>query len=233
MDQIVTQLVDYIQSVPLGSIYVVYLIAAVWLLTESMGIGLPIEPMMLVLGAIASQGKLDPVTGLAAALGAAVIGTLAGASLAYLIGLRAGNRVARAGRFVGLTQTRVDHMELWLRRRGALGVVLARFVPVVRGFSPYVLGASGAPVPAFLLGTLAGALIYDGIWTGLGFTLGNNYEVALRFFDQFGLLGLVAVVAIVALVWLLHFLWVKYVWRRLSAHFHRHRTRQEATAPLR
>jgi membrane protein DedA with SNARE-associated domain len=233
MDQVVQQLVDFISSVPVSQLFVVYLIAAAWVGTESLGIGLPIEPMLLVLGAIAAQGRLNPTLGLTSALASAVVGTLAGASTGYLIGRRAGRGISRAGRFIGLNQARVEHMELWLRRRGVLGVFLARFVPVLRGLSPYVIGASRDPVPTFLIGTVAGGLGYTGIWVVLGFILGDHYTDALDFFDRFGVLGFVLLIAIIAVAYALYYLWSRYVWNRLARHFHRHRGVQlTPTAPL-
>ncbi len=233
MDSLVTQLVQFVQSVPPESFFLVYLFAGVWLMTESLGIGVPIEPVLLLLGALISQRQLNPILGLGLTIGAATIGTILGAFGGYSIGRTAGHRIVRVGRFVGLTPTRVEHMALWLRQRGARGVFAARFVPVLRGLAPYVIGASNERVATFLLGTITGAATYTGLWIVVGFVLGNHYQDALRFFDQFGLLGLAAAIAVLALGWALHYLWVRFVWGRLASHFHRHRaaTVETAAAP--
>jgi len=223
MDSLVTQLVQFVQSVPPESFFLVYLFVGVWLMTESLGIGVPIEPVLLLLGAVISQRQLNPIFGLGLTIGTATIGAVLGAFGGYSIGRTAGPRIVRVGRFVGLTPTRVEHMALWLRQRGARGVFAARLVPVLRGLAPYVIGASNERVTTFLLGTITGAATYSGLWIVLGFILGNHYQDALRFFDQFGLLGLAAVIAVLALGWALHYLWVRFVWRRLASHFHRHR----------
>jgi membrane-associated protein len=237
MDQVFSQLVQFVSTVPPSDIYVVYLLAGVWMAIESLGIGVPIEPVLLLLGALASQGKLNPVLGVSLALGAVTLGTLVGATIAYGIGRVAGRGIVRVGQHIGLTPTRVDHMEVWLRRRGALGIFLARFVPVLRGLAPYVIGALREPVAPFAIGTAAGALGYAAIWVVLGLILGDNYQAALSFFDQFGALGLAIVVGIIALAVVLHFLYVQHIWRRLSAHFHRHAHQHApqltATAPMR
>jgi membrane-associated protein len=232
MDALVTQLVQFIQGVPDGSFFVVYLIAAVWLAVESLGIGIPEESILLMLGAaIAQRTQIAPAQGITLAIGAAALGTVLGALGGYSIGRRAGPAVVRVGRFVGLSQSRADHMELWLRQRGAFGVAAARLVPVLRGLSPYVIGASQEELPSFLIGTISGALAFIVPWVIIGFALGGNYKVALNFLDQFGLLGLAAVVALVVFVWALHFLWMRFIWHHIAAHFHRHHAAQPAVAP--
>ncbi len=222
MDALVRQLVQFVHGVPAGSFFVVYLIVAVWMAIESLGIGVPEESILLLLGAAVSQRQIAPAAGLTLAIGAATIGTILGAFGGYSIGRRAGPAIVRVGRFVGLSQQRADHMELWLRQRGAFGVFVARLVPVLRGLSPYIIGASNERLSTFLLGTIAGALTFVVPWVVVGFVLGDNYKNALSFLDRFGLLGLVAVVALVAVVWALHYLWMRFVWRHLAAHFHRH-----------
>lgn len=227
MDQLVTQLVQFIKTT--DSFFVVYVISAVWVGTESLGIGLPIEPLLLLLGAAVSQRHLNPVLAIVLALAAATLGASLGALSGYGIGRRAGPRIVRVGRFVGLNQTRADHVQFWLRRRGALGVFAARFVPVLRGLAPYILGASQEPVAPFLAGTVAGAAGYNGIWIVLGVALGDHYQEALDFFNQYGLLALAVVATVIAILVVLRLLWVRFVWRRISAHFHRHHA--QALAP--
>lgn len=222
MDQLVTQLVQFIKTS--DSFFVVYVISAVWVGTESLGIGLPIEPLLLLLGAAVAQRHLNPILAIGLALGAATIGATLGALSGYGIGRRAGPRIVRVGRFIGLNQTRADHVQFWLRRRGAPGVFAARFVPVLRGLAPYILGASQEPIAPFLIGTVLGAAGYNGIWVILGFTLGNNYQEALDFFNQYGFLALAIAATVIAILVLLRLLWVRFVWQRISAHFHRHNT---------
>jgi len=222
MDRVVQQLVEFVSSIPADHIVVVYLVAAAWVAIESFGIGLPIEPVLLALGAIASQGKLNPALGLVGAIAAALLGTLTGAGLGYAIGRRAGHGVVRAGRIVGLDQARIEHMKLWLRQRGVMGIIFARFVPVLRGLAPYALGATDVPLPLFLVGTAIGGLGYTSVWIVAGFALGNKYAVAMGFFDRFGILGFVLIVAIVAALYVMHDLGSRYVWQRMPVHSHRH-----------
>ncbi len=230
MDALVNHLVQFIQGVPAQSFFVVYLIAGVWLAIESLGVGIPEETILLLLGAAVSARQITPAIGLPLAIGAAGLGTILGAIGGYSVGRRVGPGIVRVGRFIGLSQARADHLQLWLRQRGAAGVFAARWVPVVRGLSPYVIGASNEALSPFLVGTISGALTYTTIWVSVGFALGSNYPEALSFLDRFGLLGLIAVIALVALIWALHYLWMRFVWRRLAAHHQRHHAMAASTA---
>jgi membrane-associated protein len=209
VSQYVTSVLDYLHSAPQLAIYgIVFL----WMVTEGVGIGVPIEPMLLFVGALAARS--DPFeTALMYGLGAgiALLGTLVGASIGFLIGRSAGPHLAQVGKYIGLTQERIDHMELWLRRRGFMGVFIARIVPLLRGFSPYVIGASRLAFPVFVAGTLVGAILYESIWTGLGVYFGDNYQ------------GVAIVVLAILLYFVLHYLWAHISFGRLVVHWHRHR----------
>lgn len=211
---------------------IVYLAAGGWLLIESVGVGLPIEPVLLLVGAVSIRpDPLQTAIHLAAGLGALVAGTLLGALFGFAVGRRAGRGLPRVGRAIGLTDVRIEHLSLWLRKRGALGVFLSRFIPVVRGLAPYVLGASHIPFPVFLIGSALGAVVYEGLWVGLGAFLGKNYQVPLQYLNQFGTPGLIFVVVVIILLIVIHYLSAHLSWRRLSAHFHRHMRSQPGTLP--
>ena len=223
MEHVVTQAIDVLSAVPSPF---VYMIAAVWMGLESAGIGVPIEAMMLFVGSLAAEGSVN----LALAILCAGLGCVAFSGLAYLIGRRAGTTaIARVGRFVGLNQKRADHIELWLRHRGLLGVVIARLTPMVRSFGSYVMGAAGIPPTTFLLGTLIGSLAYCGVFLTLGSLLGANYRKPLEYLDAFGPRGLAIVaVAVIALL-ALHHVAARFSLHRMARHFHLHHAQHALT----
>lgn len=216
MEHLANQLIAYMSTVPE---VVIYLIAAGWMVLEGVGIGVPIEPMMLFVGSLAALHHANLPVGIAAMS----VGCLVGTTVAYGIGRTLGTRVVtKFGRFVGLTPARVEHIDLWLRHRGALGVFLLRLAPMVRTLCPFVEGEAGIQPHIFLIGTLAGAAVYNTIWAVLGFILGHNYRVALRYADDLGPWGIVLVVVLIVAVMVLHRVGTMLWWRRLEAHFHLH-----------
>ena len=222
MEQIVHSVLLALAAVPAVAVYA---ICAGWLGLESAGVGVPIEIMLLFEGSLVAQQKVNLVL----AILCTTLGCLLFAALAYTIGRRAGTvAVARVGRFVGLNQMRADHIELWLRHKGALGVFVARVTPMVRTYSSYIMGAAEIGIPTFLLGTFLGALLYNGIFIVLGMLLGRDYEEPLHYLDQFGIGGIAAVAGGIVLVVLLHHFWGRLTLRSIARHFHHHHARHHA-----
>jgi membrane protein DedA with SNARE-associated domain len=225
MEQLFTNLVGVMRDVPSP---VIYLVAAVWMGLESAGIGVPIEPLMLFLGSLSTRvggNIVNPV----GAVAACTIGCVAFASLAYAIGRREGTGViARRGRFVGLNQQRADHFEVWLRRKGGVGVFVARLTPMVRTFGSFVMGAAEIPRRTFVLGTAAGSLLYCTIFVTIGALLG--YERPLKAVDAVGWRGVAVVVGVVILYIVLHRLWTSLTLRRIRQHYRRYSKTATATA---
>ena len=218
MEQFIQHVLQVMESVPA---FAVYGIIAVWVGLESSGIGVPIEPLMLFAGSLTTQA--GSAINLILVIVAASVGCLLFSSAAYYIGDRAGTpAIARVGRYVGLTQARADHIELWLRHRGALGVFVARETPMVRTYGSFMMGAAKINLPTFLLGTAAGSLLYCGVVTIIGAALGKNYVSAIEFFQQFGTIGAIVVVVVLATILVIHHFWGRLTLYRIALHFHRH-----------
>lgn len=231
MEQVVNQVFAVMGGVPLP---LVFLIAALWVGVESAGVGVPIEPMMLFVGSLAAQSSLNHVLLAAIAVLCVALGCLTFATWAYVIGRRVGTTaITRIGRFIGLNQTRADHIELWLRHRGAVGVLIARETPMVRTFGSYIMGAAEIPVKTFLPATFVGSLIYVGVWITLGSVLGANYQAPLRYLSNLGTAdrpGIIIVAATIAVIAVLHHFWGRLTLHRIAIHFRRHHAALAAQA---
>ncbi len=223
MEQIVTQVISALATVPVALIYV---IAAAWVGVESDGIGLPVEPVMLFVGSLATAGHVNlPIAILATGVGCTVLGTVS-----FVLGRRYGAKVVqRVGRFVGLSPARADHLELWLRHRGLLGIILLRMTPLLRSFSSFICGTAEISPASFAIGTFVGSAVYSGAWIVLGFFLGQDYRAPLHFLDQLGWRGIALAVGVVLVLFLLHRLAGRFAFLRLSHYFHRRR--QHAAGP--
>lgn len=213
MTQLLDQLLVLMATVPAIALYG---LVATWVGVESSGIGVPVEPMMLFAGSLAARGAAN----LALAIASAVLGCLLFATIAYLIGRRIGTKsLAHVGRFVGLNQRRADQVEVWLRHRGMLGVVIARVTPIVRTYGSYIMGAADITPPKFLLGTLLGSTLYTGAWTVAGNLLGENYRAPLEYLDRIGPMGVLLAVSAIVMVLIIHHLWGRLTLRQIAMHF--------------
>jgi membrane protein DedA with SNARE-associated domain len=204
-----------------------YAVVALWIGVDGAGIPVPMEPVLLFTGALAADGKAV----LLVVIASAALGALAFDGLAFFVGRRVPlAAIARVGRRVGFTQERADHLELWLRKRGVLGVVVAAVCPGLRTFAAYLMGAAEVSIAAFATGVLIGVVAYSSLWLALGAVLGANYLAPLRFLDRLGLVGGIVAVAVVVGVVLLHRHTGRLARRHVALHFHRERG--QAAAPV-
>jgi len=67
----------------------------------------------------------------------------------------------------------VDRAHEFFERQGGKAIVLARFVPIVRTFVPFVAGVAEMSYPAFALYNVAGAVGWVAICVGAGYLFGQ------------------------------------------------------------
>ncbi|MFD0899738.1 DedA family protein [Actinomadura sediminis] len=141
-------------------------VAGVLAFAES-GLGLgsvvPGETAVLILGAAAADPARYPVMLLVVALG-----VTAGDHVGYWLGRSHGERMreTRAVRRLGVRHW--DRSTAALRRYGAAAVFVTRLVPVVRTLTPAAAGVAKVPYRRFLLASLAGSLLWSGVFVSLG-----------------------------------------------------------------
>jgi membrane-associated protein len=109
--------------------------------------------------------------------------TFLGDNLNYRLGRIIGP-IAFSGRFRWLKREHLDRTQAFFARHGGRAVVIARFVPIVRTFAPFVAGVGKMPYQRFLAWSVAGALLWVGSLLGAGYTLGR-LEFVQRHFEKF------------------------------------------------
>lgn len=72
-----------------------------------------------------------------------------------------------------IDQTAIEKTHLFFNKHGGKTIILARFVPVVRSFAPFVAGISYMDHHKFQLFNVIGALAWCGLLTVLGYFFGN------------------------------------------------------------
>jgi membrane protein DedA with SNARE-associated domain len=166
---------------------------------ESFGVPAPGQTILIAAAIYAGSGKLSVVWVAAVAFLAATLGD----NLGYLIG-RVGGRplVHRFGRYVFLTEERIDHVERVFERYGGKLVVVARFVDGLRQFNGVVAGIAGMRWSHFLACNALGAALWVGLWTSVGRLAGRHIDAIyeqVRRYEPFVLVALgVVIVALLA-----------------------------------
>lgn len=130
---------------------------------------LPGDSLIFLLGAFAAQGLID----LPLIFGIIVVAAFIGDTVNYHMGKMIGAKVfssdtSRIFKKKYLTQT-----QEFYEKHGKKTIVLARFVPIIRTFAPFVAGIGHMPYRDFLGYNAVGALLWATIFLVTGYTFGN------------------------------------------------------------
>lgn len=129
---------------------------------------LPGDSLLFAAGALAATGALDVGVLLAGLLVAAVVGD----AVNYRVGAALGTRVFRDDARI-LKTAHLERTRVFYERYGGKTIVLARFVPIVRTFAPFVAGAARMSYPRFALYNVGGAFLWVFSMTLAGLWFGN------------------------------------------------------------
>lgn len=132
------------------------------------------------------------------------LGAILGGEAGYWIGHKTGPRIFQKSEGGLFSKKNVDRTNAFFVKYGALAVIIARFVPVVRTFAPVAAGVGGMPRLKYSLYNLIGAIIWGTGLTLLGFWVGHIPIVA-EFVEKYIDLVLLGVVVVVLLPTIYHY----------------------------
>jgi membrane-associated protein len=134
---------------------------------------LPGDSLLFAAGALAATGALDvtllTVLLMIAAFTGNVVNYAVGRRVAHLFHLDAPD--SRVHRYVKREHVLKAHE--FFERHGGRAVILARFVPIVRTFLPFVAGGAGMTYRSFTFYNAIGCILWVGICVGAGYLFGN------------------------------------------------------------
>ena len=130
---------------------------------------LPGDSLLFVAGAIAGAGSMNVHLLVALLFVAAVLGD----SLNYAIGHYIGPKVFRFEDSWFFKKAYVERTHRFFERHGGKTIVLARFVPIIRTYAPFVAGIGAMDYRRFLLFNVAGAALWVASLTYAGYFFGN------------------------------------------------------------
>jgi membrane-associated protein len=130
---------------------------------------LPGDSLLFAVGALSAAGVVDVVGVLSLLTAAAIIGD----NTNYFIGRTVGPRVFTEGRR-WLKREHLLRTQHFYERHGGKTVVLARFVPIVRTFAPFVAGVGRMHYPRFLAFDVGGGIVWVWSFGLLGYFFGNQ-----------------------------------------------------------
>ncbi len=132
---------------------------------------LPGDSLLFTAGIFAASGQLNLFYLLALLSVAAVLGDNVNYWIGRRLGLRVFNWKIRGRQLV--KQSYLQQTEAFFEKRGVFAIIMARFVPIVRTFTPFAAGVGKMNYRKFLTFDIIGGLLWICSMTIAGYFLGN------------------------------------------------------------
>ncbi|WP_437882701.1 DedA family protein [Pseudomonas sp. LRF_L74] len=130
---------------------------------------LPGDSLLFIAGALCANGAMDPML-----LGGLLfIAAVSGDSLNYLIGRTSGERLFRNPKSKIFRRDYLLRTQAFYAKHGGKTITLARFLPILRTFAPFVAGIGHMHYPRFLGFSVLGSVLWVGGLVTLGYFFGN------------------------------------------------------------
>jgi membrane-associated protein len=155
---------------------------------------LPGDSLLFAVGALTAQGLMEWEIVLPVLLVAAVLGD----SVNYAIGKWIGPKVfhIESSRFFRKEYLMKAHA--FYEKYGGRAIILARFVPIVRTFAPFVAGVGTMNYAKFIVYNITGAILWVCLFVGAGYFFGNLPFVRQNI--KVVILGII-IVSVLPIVW--------------------------------
>lgn len=130
---------------------------------------LPGDSLLFVTGALAAAGGMD----LAAVMAVLIVAALTGDNVNYFVGRWVGPRVFHYERSRWFSPKHLAHAHAFYEKHGGKTIILARFIPIVRTYVPFVAGIGSMPYTRYIGFCVAGAVIWVVSLCSAGYFFGN------------------------------------------------------------
>lgn len=138
---------------------------------------LPGDSLLFAAGALAALGAFDVYALSILLFVAAVIGD----AVNFAIARRMRARFLEGKAFYFIKAEHIARTQRFFEKHGAKTIVLARFVPIVRTFAPFVAGIGQMNYRRFVIYNVVGAFVWVGIFVPAGYFFGNLPAVRENF----------------------------------------------------
>jgi membrane protein DedA with SNARE-associated domain len=177
----------------LGTLFEKYglLLAFAAVLLEQLGPPLPSGPLLMVAGALATEGRVSAWSLAGVAWGASMLGKIA----LYVVGRRYGRQAMGALCRLAVTpNSKIDKTDRRFERWGAALLIFAEFIPGVRTLAPSLAGAEKLSPTSFLLYSAVGAALWTGLYLGIGLVFSEQIDEVLVLVERSGKVAVVVIV---------------------------------------
>ncbi|WP_141433804.1 DedA family protein [Bacillus sp. 03113] len=130
---------------------------------------LPGDSLLFVAGTLSAQGSIN----IFLLAGLMFIAAILGDAVNYWIGHYIGPKVFENKRFKLINKEHLQKAQKFYEQKGPIVIVIARFIPIVRTFAPFVAGVSKMNFIKFAIFNIAGGFIWVSLMTFGGYFFGN------------------------------------------------------------
>lgn len=152
---------------------------------------LPGDSLLFAAGALAALGTMNPVALFFLLAAAAILGD----TVNYWIGHAFGARLVRSR---WLKAEHLERTHRFYERHGGKTIIMARFVPIIRTFAPFVAGVGKMSYRHFVVYNIAGGILWVALFVLAGYFFGNIPAVRNNF--SWVILAIIAVSLLPAVV---------------------------------
>jgi len=138
---------------------------------------LPGDSMLFAAGALAGIGSMNIFTLLIVAYLAAVLGDTAN----YFIGKKIGKKILAKEKVRFINKAYLIKAQKFYEKHGSMTIVIARFIPIIRTFAPFVAGIGEMNYSKFIPYNILGGGLWVSLFLGVGFFFGNLSFIQTHF----------------------------------------------------
>ncbi|MBL7999203.1 MAG: DedA family protein [Candidatus Kapabacteria bacterium] len=155
---------------------------------------LPGDSLLFATGALCATGSLDLTVIIVSLIIAAIIGD----ALNYWIGKRFGTGIFSSGKIRWLNMKHIERTHEFYERHGGKTIIMARFIPIIRTFAPFVAGIGNMGYSRFATYNVVGAVVWIISFTVLGYFFANQPIIKKNF--SLVILGIIVISVMPAVI---------------------------------
>ncbi|WP_027625988.1 DedA family protein [Clostridium lundense] len=130
---------------------------------------LPGDSVLFATGALAASGSMNILTLFVIFYVSAILGD----TVNYYIGKKVGYKILEKEEVKFINKEYLKKAHKFYQKHGAITIVLARFIPIIRTFAPFVAGVGEMSYPKFITYNFLGGLVWVSLFLGGGYFFGN------------------------------------------------------------